>query len=113
VTKTIAGVEYKRSMFPLIPAFAMTVHRVQGGTLTGPVHILMNQEIFAEGQGYVALRRVKKLSQLHLWCLHRQAIKGSPIIDAEYVRLQHRWLTAEAVAAAPSRERVRFLLPLA
>ena len=49
-TKTIAGVEYKRSMFPLIPAFAMTVHRVQGGTLTGPVHILMNQEIFAEGQ---------------------------------------------------------------
>ena len=61
----------------------------------------------------MALSRVKKLAQLHLWCLHRQAIKGSPIIDTEYLRLQQRWLTADAVAAAPSRERVRFLLPLA
>jgi ATP-dependent exoDNAse (exonuclease V) alpha subunit len=90
----------------------MTIHRVQGATLTGPVHILLNREIFAEGQAYVALSRVQKLEQLHLWCLHRDALKGNATVDAEYVRLAGRLLDDEAIAAAPPRARVRHLLPL-
>lgn len=81
--------------FPIIPAHAMTVHvrrrachphlhpptctrtraqwvmrsrqRVQGATLEDDVHILLNAEMFAEGQAYVALSRVRRLSQVHFW----------------------------------------------
>ena len=34
--------------------FAVTVHRVQGATLEGDVHVLLNSEFFADGQ---AVRR--------------------------------------------------------
>ena len=74
---------------------------------------VLNREIFAEGQAYVALSRDQKLSQLHLWCLHRDALKGYATVDAEYVRLALRPLTDDAIAAAPRRMRVRHLLPLA
>ena len=30
--------------------FAVTVHRVQGATLEGDVHVLLNSEFFADGQ---------------------------------------------------------------
>jgi hypothetical protein len=30
--------------------FAVTVHRVQGATLEGDVHVLLNAEFFADGQ---------------------------------------------------------------
>jgi ATP-dependent exoDNAse (exonuclease V) alpha subunit len=111
-TCTVNGAEYKRLMFPVIPAFAMTIHRVQGATLTGDVHVLLNREIFAEGQAYVALSRVQRLEQLHLWCLERTAIKGHPAAAAEYARLSRFPLDEAAIAAAPRRERVRHLLPL-
>ena len=45
----VSNVSYTRLMFPIIPAFAMTIHRVQGATLTGEVHVLLNREIFAAG----------------------------------------------------------------
>ena len=112
-TAKVGGAEYVRYMFPLVAAHAMTIHRVQGATLTGPVHILLNKEIFAEGQAYVALSRVQRLEQLHLWCLHREALKGNPTVDAEYVALAARPLDAAAIAASPARLRVRHLLPLA
>ena len=41
--------------------------RVQGATLEDDVHILLNAEMFAEGQAYVALSRVRRLSQVHFW----------------------------------------------
>ena len=44
-----------------------TRQRVQGATLEDDVHILLNAEMFAEGQGYVALSRVRRLSQVHFW----------------------------------------------
>jgi hypothetical protein len=38
------GRDVIRTQFPLIPAHAMTVHRVQGSTLECDVHILLNAE---------------------------------------------------------------------
>lgn len=32
----------KRLQFPIIPAHCVTVHRVQGSTMTGSVHVLLN-----------------------------------------------------------------------
>ena len=44
----------------------------------------MNREIFADGQAYVALSRVQRLTQLHLWCLEREALQANPDVEAEY-----------------------------
>lgn len=112
-TVRVHGGEYTRLMFPIVPAFALTIHRVQGATLTGDVHILLNAEIFAAGQAYVALSRVERLEQLHLWGLHREALKGNPVVDDEYRRLEGSRLDAAYLAAAPRRQRVRALIPLA
>ena len=90
-----------------------TIHRVQGATLSGDVHVLLNAEIFADGMAYVAISRVQRLSQLHLWCLHREAIKANPIVDDVYARLAGRRLDEERVSMARSRLCVRHLLPLA
>ena len=109
---TVSQADYTRLMFPVIPAFAMTIHRVQGATLTGDVHVLLNKEVFADGQAYVALSRVQRLSQLHLWCLERTAIKAEPSVTREYERLERWRLTDEFIAEAPAREAIRHLLPL-
>lgn len=54
---------------------------------------------------------MKKLSQLHLWALDRQAIRASPTVAQQYDRM--RPLTAEFIReTAPDRESIRDLLPL-
>ena len=71
------GVAY-RTQFPLLPCSAVTVHRLQGATIDPPkrLHVLLNKEIFETGQGYVALSRVRSLSQLHIWALDFEAFKA-------------------------------------
>ena len=64
-----------RTQFPLLPCSAVTVHRLQGATIEPPkrLHVLLNKEIFETGQAYVAMSRVRSLSQLHIWCLDLEA----------------------------------------
>ncbi len=59
------GVKLTRKGFPLVPAFARTVHKVQGDTLTGPVYIDFTH-IDRLGQAYVALSRIVDISQLFI-----------------------------------------------
>jgi ATP-dependent exoDNAse (exonuclease V) alpha subunit len=92
--------EVERYQFPLLPAHCVTVHRVQGTTVERDLHLLLNREFFAYGQAYVALSRVRRLTQLHLWSLDMAAFSASPRIASEYEKLRMRPLTREYVESA-------------
>ncbi|GHU49967.1 hypothetical protein FACS189459_2970 [Bacilli bacterium] len=47
---------------PLLPAYAITIHKSQGMTLDGA--IIKPNNIFGEGMAYVALSRVKDSNNL-------------------------------------------------
>jgi ATP-dependent DNA helicase PIF1 len=65
---------------PLIPAYALTIHKSQGMTL--PKAIIDCKNIFACGQLYVALSRVKSLNELQLLNFHpRQLITAKVVSD--------------------------------
>jgi hypothetical protein len=92
--------DVERYQFPLLPAHCVTVHRVQGTTVERDLHLLLNREFFAYGQAYVALSRVRRLTQLHLWSLDMAAFSASPRIASEYEKLRMRPLTREYVESA-------------
>ena len=49
--------------FPIVPAYAMTIHKAQGLTLN---RIILNPKTFVTGQAYVALSRVRCLKNIIL-----------------------------------------------
>ena len=54
-----------RKQFPLILAYAVTIHKCQGLSLDCAI-IDLSKEVFSPGMVYVALSRVRSLSGLHL-----------------------------------------------
>ena len=53
--------------FPVILAFAVTVHKVQGQTIERPMKVVMDiRSVFEGAQAYVMLSRIKELSQLYI-----------------------------------------------
>ena len=95
----------RRLQFPLLPAHCVTVHRVQGSTLTHDVHVLLNREFFAPGQAYVALTRVTTLRQLHFWCLNMDAFVAHPDVELQYRLLRLRPLTQAVIDTAAKQLR--------
>lgn len=81
------GVEYKRLQLPIINAFALTIHKVQGLSLPA-VTVALNSNIFSDGQAYVALSRAKDLEQVYLTHCDLEAIKADSEAIAEYERLE-------------------------
>ena len=63
------------SQIPLRLAWAITVHKSQGMTLDAARIDL--RKAFVEGMGYVALSRVKNLSNLYLTGINQMALKAS------------------------------------
>ena len=102
-----------RFQFPILPSYAVTVHRVQGCTLEGDVHILLNKEFFAEGQAYVALTRIRRLSQLHFWCFDIDAFQASSSMIREYERLRKNPLDDEFIEQHARYQRRLRLPPMA
>ncbi|MEW8546654.1 MAG: DUF6570 domain-containing protein [Candidatus Thiodiazotropha sp.] len=75
-----------RIQFPLLPAWATTIHKVQGITCERIV-VDLGSDIFCEGQFYVALSRVKSLSGLGILALDPSAIKVDPKVRDFYENL--------------------------
>ena len=82
--------EIQRTQFPLTLAWACTVHKVQGLTLPEVVFSfeLFRQRQFNYGQVYVALSRVKALSDLSLvGHINTKSFRADKLIETEYERL--------------------------
>jgi ATP-dependent DNA helicase PIF1 len=86
---TSNGVQYRRFHLPILNAFALTVHKVQGLSLSS-VTIALNDSIFADGQAYVGLSRLTTLEKLFITNLNFDAIKADPEAIAEYRRLEEK-----------------------
>jgi len=71
---------------PLIPAWAITIHKAQGVTLE-QAEIDVGDGIFECGQTYVALSRVKSLEGLYLTGLNPQRIRVNKKVQAFYKSL--------------------------
>ena len=74
--------EVSRRQFPLVLAWATTIHKVQGLTLNEIV-IDMKGQVFSAGQAYVAFSRVKTLQGLFVKNLNPASIKVSSSVLTE------------------------------
>ena len=76
-----------RKQFPLILAFAVTIHKCQGLSLDCAI-VDLSSDIFATGMAYVAMSRVRTLAGLHLLSFDPKSIKVSMECTEEVNRLR-------------------------
>jgi ATP-dependent DNA helicase PIF1 len=84
VTEELDGV--KRVQIPLIHAWSVTIHKVQGATLDSAL-IDIGTSTFEDGQAYVALSRVKSLDSLYLYDYEPTSFKANQKVVAFYKSL--------------------------
>jgi len=71
------------AQLPLCLAWALTIHKIQGATLD-LAEMDIGRSIFAEGQSYVALSRVKTLDGLYLSEFNSTKIRANPLVVEFY-----------------------------
>lgn len=71
---------------PLCLAWALTIHKIQGATLS-MADIDVGGQIFEYGQTYVALSRVQSLEGLYLSAFHPQRIRANERVAAFYAEM--------------------------
>lgn len=77
----IPGLKVKQ--VPLILAYALTIHKSQGATLDRACMDL-GRDIFAYGQAYVGLSRVRSLEGLYLMDFNANRIRANPKVKEFY-----------------------------
>ena len=88
----LSSPEIRRTQFPLTLAYAVSIHKVQGLSLTNVVisFDLVKQRTFNYGQVYVALSRATSLNGIHvLGTLENKHVKADPRVHEEYERLRN------------------------
>jgi len=85
--EVLKGIFYTRKQFPLMLAFAITIHKAQGLGLTSVI-VDAGSTCFGSGMIYVALSRVTSLSGLHLVAVSRSKIACDNAAVEEYNRLR-------------------------
>ena len=94
--------KYIRQQFPLILGWALTVHKVQGMTLSR-AYVQLSKSFFASGQAYVALSRVKTMEDLHLLQYDKRAIRLDPFYDKLL-----KWMTSVDVISNEQLPQVEY-----
>ena len=77
---TGVGITAYRVQYPIILAWACTVHRMQGLTVE-KAHVKLDDSFFAAGQAYVALSRVKCLESIHLLSFNPKCLLFSKVVS--------------------------------
>ena len=80
------GIQIQRTQIPLMPSWAVTIHKSQGMTVSNVV-INLGPKCNKPGQAYVALSRVQSLRGLALTELTEKSIKVSRKVTQEMQRL--------------------------
>jgi ATP-dependent DNA helicase PIF1 len=75
------------NQYPLILAWALTIHKIQGATLE-LAEIDIGSTIFEYGQTYVALSRIQSLNGLYLSAFDPNKIRANPIVIEFYNKLK-------------------------
>jgi len=86
-SEEIEGIGIKQ--IPLIPAWAISIHRAQGSTLDN-AEINIGSGIFECGQTYVALSRVKDIEGLYLTSFDPKKIKINKKVKLYYERFNNQ-----------------------
>ena len=74
---------------PLILAWAITIHKCQGMTLDF-AEIDLSRNVFAQGQAYVALSRIKCLENLRIISFDEKSIQVNPLVKQYYEQLENK-----------------------
>ena len=113
--KKMLSPEIERTQFPLCVAWACTVHKVQGLTLSTLVVCfdLQNQKSFNYGQVYVALSRVTSIQGLYiLGEFDKKHIKADRRVIAEYERLRQLSFNDNSLYPLPKPSTSNFVFTL-
>ena len=94
-----------RKQYPLILAYAVTIHKCQGLSLDCAI-VDLSDEVFSAGMAYVALSRVRSLSGLHLIEFHSKSLMVSVSCLKEVNRLREKYRPDLSLYAIPAASKV-------
>ena len=81
------GISYSRCQLPLQNAFALTIHKVQGLSMSS-ITLNLDEDIFSNGQAYTAISRARRLEDVNIASLDWAAFRVDTAAVKEYERLR-------------------------